>query len=462
MGDVSIAEGDAGTTQLVFTVSLDAAAPSSGVTVSYATANGTATTAGNDYQSATGVLTFLPGETQKAVSVAVVGDRVFEANETLQLRLTSPVNATLLDALGVGTIVNDDLRPAIRIADVTALEGNAGVTTLVFPVTLSSPALAGGATVRWTTADSTATLADADYVAAAGTLAFAEGEVSGEIRVDVLGDTVVEATERVSVRLSTVTNATIGDSLGVGNLVNDDLIVSVGDVSVVEGSTGRTKAVLFPVTLSAPAPVGGVAVTFATADGTAVAPSDYTVRSATQTIAAGLTSANLSVTIQSDRVAEFDETLLLNLVRVTNAILGNSQGVATIVNDDAGTPVASTPTGGGGATGGTGSYTWFSGSLVAAALPLSAATSTRQAGQSANATPVADQSVMPAAPSPAMAASSTGKSARDASVDASGGPAPGSPASDSTASDSTASVGTVLEKPLSNHNAAVDAVFATF
>jgi urease beta subunit/subtilisin-like proprotein convertase family protein len=464
VSDASIAEGDAGTTQLVFTVSLNAAAPSSGVTVRYATANGTATAAGNDYQIASGVLTFLPGETQRTVSVAVVGDRIFEANETLQLSLTSPVNATLLDALGVGTIVNDDIRPAIRIADVTALEGNVGVTTLVFPVTLSSPALAGGATVRWTTADSTATLAGADYVAASGTLAFAEGEVAGEIRVDILGDTVVEATERVSVRLSAATNATIGDSLGVGNLVNDDLIVSVGDVSVVEGSTGRRKSVLFPVTLSAPAPVGGVAVTFATADGTAVAPSDYTARQATQTIAAGLTSGTLSVTIQSDRVAEFDETLLLNLVRVTNAILGNSQGVATIVNDDAGTSAASAPTG---VTGGTGPSIWLSGSLVAAALPLSPATSTRQAGQSregtgdvgqfANASPVAGELVVPAGadaqhawlavPSPAMPASSAGKSSQVDGTD--------------SATDGPATDGTVLEKPISNRNAAVDAVFAT-
>src|SRR5262249_6473530 len=78
--DVSVAEGDAGTTTAVFTVRLLAPRPFP-VSVAYATANGSAS-AGADYLSAAGTLTFAPGETEKAVEVTVIGDRLNEANET--------------------------------------------------------------------------------------------------------------------------------------------------------------------------------------------------------------------------------------------------------------------------------------------------------------------------------------------------------------------------------------------
>jgi hypothetical protein len=77
--------------------------------VRYATANGTATTAGNDYVATTGTLTFLAGQTSKLVSVLVRGDRTMEANETFFVNLSNATNALILDAQAVGTIRNDDV-----------------------------------------------------------------------------------------------------------------------------------------------------------------------------------------------------------------------------------------------------------------------------------------------------------------------------------------------------------------
>lgn len=77
------------------------------VTVKYATANGTAT-APADYTAASGTLTFTAGEVSKTINVPVKGETVHEANETFKVNLTSPVNATISDGLGAGTILNND------------------------------------------------------------------------------------------------------------------------------------------------------------------------------------------------------------------------------------------------------------------------------------------------------------------------------------------------------------------
>ena len=105
-----VAEGHiGGTSTLDFVVALSAAS-SKTVTVNYATVAGSATE-GTDYAKNTGTLSFLPGELSKTVKVAVIGDTVVEADETLTLKLTNPVGATLKVDTGTGTIINDDAAP---------------------------------------------------------------------------------------------------------------------------------------------------------------------------------------------------------------------------------------------------------------------------------------------------------------------------------------------------------------
>ncbi|KAF0103975.1 MAG: endoglucanase [Rhodospirillaceae bacterium] len=106
VGDVSLREGDSGTAELMFIVTLDKAATGP-VTVNYATANGTAT-AGSDYAALTGTLTFAAGETSKMVHVVVNGDTAVEANETFSLTLSGATGATIADATAVGQITDDD------------------------------------------------------------------------------------------------------------------------------------------------------------------------------------------------------------------------------------------------------------------------------------------------------------------------------------------------------------------
>jgi Calx-beta domain/FG-GAP-like repeat len=105
--DIAIAEGNSGITNAVFTVTLFGTATQP-ITVSYATANGTAT-AGSDYTSAAGSITFAVGENTKTISIPIIGDTTQEGNETFFVNLTTTAsNVTIIDAQGKGTINNDD------------------------------------------------------------------------------------------------------------------------------------------------------------------------------------------------------------------------------------------------------------------------------------------------------------------------------------------------------------------
>jgi hypothetical protein len=106
INDVSKAEGNAGWNTFTFNVTLSPSSTGT-VTVNYATVNGTALV-GSDYAYSGGTLTFAPGETSKPVTVYVSGDTVTEPNETFYVNLSSASGATITDAWGVGTIVNDD------------------------------------------------------------------------------------------------------------------------------------------------------------------------------------------------------------------------------------------------------------------------------------------------------------------------------------------------------------------
>jgi Calx-beta domain len=227
VGDVTLAEGNAGQTAFRFTVSLDTA-QAAPVTVDFATADGTATAPG-DYAATGGTLTFAPGETAKTVTVQVNGDTSLEPNEVFNLNLSNATgNATIADAQGVGTIVNDDqVAPpppppsGISINDLTKAEGNAGQTAFGFTVSLDGPQLVP-VTVDFATADGTAR-APGDYSATSGTLTFAPGEIAKTVTVQVNGDTRKESNETFTVNLSNaIGNATIADGHAAGTIVNDD------------------------------------------------------------------------------------------------------------------------------------------------------------------------------------------------------------------------------------------------
>ncbi len=223
ISDVSKTEGNAGTTNANFVVTLSPASTGT-VTVKYATANGTARTGNRDYTATSGKLTFTPGQIRKTVAVKVIGDTVKEADETFVVNLSAPTGATLADNQGIGTILNDDgtaSNATLRIADVSKAEGNAGTSNANFVVTLS-PASTGTVTVKYATANGTARTGNRDYTATSGKLTFTPGQIRKTVAVKVIGDTVKEADETFVVNLSAPTGATLADSQGIGTILNDD------------------------------------------------------------------------------------------------------------------------------------------------------------------------------------------------------------------------------------------------
>lgn len=253
INDVSVTESDADTIDATFTIQLSA--PSSRATsVKYVTADGTAL-AGSDYTStALRQLDFAPRETSKVVKIKVRRDFIDEPKEQFFLKLSAPVNATIRDGSGTGTIIDDDAAPSISINSPKISEGNGGIKNLTFTVKLvrlsTRAVTVNYKTTTLTTASSPAT-SGTDYEALpTGTLTFAPGQASKTISVKIKGDALDEEDETFAVVLSKPANATLGESVGTGTIIDDDAppVASINDVTAVEGNGTYTSA-RFTVTL---------------------------------------------------------------------------------------------------------------------------------------------------------------------------------------------------------------------
>jgi hypothetical protein len=324
INDVSVLEGDIGTTAAIFTVTLSNPSIRT-VTVNVTIANGTAI-AGSDYTAVPTTLTFTPGQTSKTLTVPVNGDTVDENDEVFYVNLSNAQNAEIIDFQGVGTILDDDT--TITINNVSGFEPNSGTTQFNFTVSLTSPNRRN-VTMQWTTANGTAT-AGSDYVAASNTLTILQGGLSGTISVTVNGDTVVELDETFFVNLSNPVNGTFGDVQGQGTIVNGDVAIWISDATVDEAGTANA---VFTVSRTGYLNQQ-VSVNFTTADGTALATTDYVAASGTATIPAGQASTTVVVVPRRDDLPELAERFFVNLSAPVNATLADAQGVGTITDDD--------------------------------------------------------------------------------------------------------------------------------
>ncbi|WP_425493489.1 putative Ig domain-containing protein [Marilutibacter chinensis] len=367
----SVAEDDAG--NLTYTVSLDQ--PSTiALSVGYLV-GGTATN-GSDYAPIASPVIIPAGNTSATVIVDPVSDATIEADETVTLTLAAGAGYTIgTPDSATGTILNDDL-PGLTIDDVAFPEGDSGTFSVPFTISLSSPAGPGGVSFDIATADGTAT-AGSDYIA--NSLAgqtIPAGSSTYVFNVDVNGDLLNEPTETFFVNVTNVVGAIVVDGQGVGTIANDDAqpSLSIDDVTVVEGNGGTTLAT-FTVSLSA-ASGQTVSVDYATADGTAVQPGDYTGTNGTLTFTPGQTTATIAVPVTGETVPEADETFFVDLSGANNATVADGQGVGTISNDDVPVTVGpgTVPNGTAGvaysqaltASGGSGPYVF---SVTAGALP---------------------------------------------------------------------------------------------
>lgn len=344
--DVSQDEGNSGTTIYTFTVTLDRAVDSS-VSVSYQTANETATTSNADYAAGSGQLTFagLTGETQ-TITIDVAGDLTVEADETFVVNLlsigASGRDVVLGDATGTATIVNDDVA-RISIGDVTIAEDDSANPIALFPVTVDAD-IAVPITIDFATVGGTAN-AGTDFVAASGTLTFAGGTGGPQtltIPVTVLSDSIVELDEQFTVQLSNLQAASqdvlVDDAEAAGVITNDDAAqLTITNAALAEGDSGSSTAT-FTVMLDNNVDVP-LSVDYSTANVTATtADGDYQGAGGTLNFTgfAGQ-SIQVDVTVNGDLKLELDETfdlLLSNLQASGRNVSASGFGTATIANDD--------------------------------------------------------------------------------------------------------------------------------
>ncbi|MDT7778742.1 MAG: hypothetical protein QOC99_1254 [Acidobacteriota bacterium] len=328
VGDVSITEGDSGTTSATFNVTLSAAS-SKTVAVSFYTA-GQDAIKDVDYKSTLGRLSFAPGVTSQTVTVPVIGDTLDEFDESFLVILAHPLGANVNKGQGRGTILDDDPPPSASIDDVTLNEGNAGTKQATFTVSLSAPS-GKPISISFATADGSAN-SGTDYQASVGTLTFNPGQTSRTLSVPINGDTTVEPDETFFVNLTGPVNVTLTRAQGVGTIVNDDTSVqfSAGALQVNEAAgviqVTVTRLGLLSVSSS---------VNYSTSDGTASEKSDYNLVLGTLRFAPGETSKVITVFITDDSLVENSETFNIALSGSVGCTLGSpSAAVVTINSDD--------------------------------------------------------------------------------------------------------------------------------
>ncbi len=232
--------------------------------------------------------------------------------------------------LSISALMQQSISANLTINNVTVNESNGG-SVAVFTVTLSGD-LTEPLTVNFATANGTAT-SGFDFVATTGVVVFEIGEVTKTISIPILDDQVLETDESFFLNLTATVDGVQVSRQGRATILdNDTPKISIDDVSQNEGNSG-VSTFRFTIRLSLPSATV-IRVNFTTADGTASSRGDYQTIKGTIQFNPGETTKTVAVTVRADNVVEQNETFFLRLSNVVNSILADSEGLATIVNDD--------------------------------------------------------------------------------------------------------------------------------
>ena len=328
---------------ITYTISLSAASVAP-VSVNYGTANGTAL-AGSDYVAAAGSVTFAPGETTKTITVAISNDVVYEGNENFQVRLSTPTNATVgtgsvttvIHDDGTGTGGTDDDRlTVVNVSSPTVAEGGllnfsvslSGTSTTATTVSIS--ASSGTAILGADTGlQEVSTDGGVTWNVLGSTVTVPAGAGGFQVRIATINDGLLEGSETISLSAATAQNTS--SVVGVGTITDGTVpAVSITGPAQVNEAAGT---ITYTISLNAPS-VAPVSVNYGTANGTALAGSDYTATAGSVTFAPGETTKTITVTITNDTAFEGNENFLVNLSTPTNAILGTASVSTVIVDND--------------------------------------------------------------------------------------------------------------------------------
>jgi hypothetical protein len=282
--------------------------------------------AGDDYLALSTSLSFAPGVTSQTVNVSLVNDSVNEAGEQFFVQLSSPVNAGVTTAQGVGSIADDDPLP-VFVLGAASVDESAGV--LNYPVTLSAIS-AQTISLDIGLSNLSATFGQ-DYGIAANSVTLPPGILSTNFPVPILEDTLDEADETFLLLFVSPVNAVLTNGSATVTVLDNDLMpnLSISDAAGPESNS----SLAFTVSLDA-ASAKAISVAYTSSNQSAVAGSDYTVVSGTLNFPAGTTNLTVLVSLMEDALDEADETFSLSLSGPSNAGIGDGEGVVTIFDND--------------------------------------------------------------------------------------------------------------------------------
>jgi hypothetical protein len=311
------------------------------VTVSSAAVEGEAE-AGKDFVGLRKSLAIAPGVQAVAVSVALLDDALVEGEEQLRLTLGSLRGAALLGTITETTlIIEDDDFVYLGVGDVVVNEGAESVTLLITQSVVSPLA----SVVDFRTMDGSATT-PADYEATSGSVSIPPGSTEAAVTIHLTADVEAEPTESFVFQLQDPQNAELANPTATVTILDDDAVDGddgdgnednggnnpVPQLEVIGAEASEADGLLsFVVRLSSRSPQT-VTVGYATADGTAIAPSDYLSDTGVLIIPPGNLTATVPVSLAHDEVNEPDETLFLRLTNPVQAILGVTQAEGIIYN----------------------------------------------------------------------------------------------------------------------------------
>ncbi len=342
INSVAVARPASGTANAVFTVTLTG--PTELYTaVNFSTADNTATN-GVDYTATSGQLVFPAGTTSEQVTVPIIGSTAYNPNPTFKVNLKTPTNATVTTSVGVGTLTNSNPAPTLAINSPAPIQPpGSGTADDVFTVTLTG-ATELTTTVNYATADGTAH-AGTDYNSTNGTLTFAPGVTSQNVTVAVLPDSSLQGSVNFQVNLTSPVNSTITTAQGIGTIGTPAPTLSINTPTAIVRPTSGTVNDIFTVTLANPSSTQATTVNFATANGTAIAGTDYTSTSGTLTFPANATTENITVSVIGSLAYNPSTQFTVNLSSPsTGALIGTGTGTGTINSSNPAPTVAiSTP-----------------------------------------------------------------------------------------------------------------------
>jgi len=310
------------------------------ITVNCASMDNTAV-ANDDYTATAGLATIRAGQQRTTITIPIIDDTNVEPEESFSVQLSNPSGATITTALGVVTVIDNDSNEPLPVVEASYRltdESDGEIDLFIRLQGNQTNTTQRDIRVDYTTEDITA-LAGEDYVAVSGTAVIPAGSnESIRTTIQIIDDNIEERVEFFRMRLSNAVGATIAPDGGIVTITDTSPTTATPIIGAnYRGVTESTSNALLFIRLNdfqRNNTNTDITVNYTTVDLTATADVDYVPLSGTAVIAPGERNTFVNVPIINDAASESSERFLFQLSNPRGAILSETGGIVTIVDDD--------------------------------------------------------------------------------------------------------------------------------